>query len=259
VSCRVKRANSKGELVNRFLSLAARLVFGRLLPSWAYPVLRGPLRGARFVLGAFAGECGGASVYFNRIEQEQTELMVRSLQQGQTFFDIGANAGYYTILGSRLVGVSGRVVAFEPSIRNLHYLYRHVEVNRTGNVDVFSGGCAEKMSLELFSQGDNCATGRLRKDDDENAGAPVPVISIDLFVQRTGIVPDVIKIDVEGAELSVLKGAQAVLRSSKPLVFLSIHSDKLREECLELLSGLGYRHDLSPDNVSKTSEFLLRV
>ena len=57
----------------------------RLFPRIAYPVLRGPLRGAKFVLGALAGEGGGASVYLNMVEVEQTEALVRELRAGQIF------------------------------------------------------------------------------------------------------------------------------------------------------------------------------
>jgi hypothetical protein len=100
--------------LSEFLRKAVRVVAGRLLPRIAYPVLRGPLKGARFVLGSLAGEGGGASVYLNQVERHQTAALVDVLRSGQIFFDIGANVGYYTVLGSRLVGVSGSVLAFEP-------------------------------------------------------------------------------------------------------------------------------------------------
>jgi hypothetical protein len=56
--------------VSNIFRLVARFVFGRLLPRLAYPVIIGPLRGARFVLGTLGGEGGGASVYFNAVESQ---------------------------------------------------------------------------------------------------------------------------------------------------------------------------------------------
>lgn len=60
-----------------------------------------------------AGHGGGASVYFNKLEPEQTNAMLQEMKQGQIFFDIGANVGYYSILGSKIVGKTGTVVACE--------------------------------------------------------------------------------------------------------------------------------------------------
>ena len=229
----------------------------RLLPRAAYPVVRGPLRGARFVLGAMSGEGGGASVYFNMVEPEQTAVFSTALKPGQVFFDIGANVGYYTVLGSRLVGLTGRVIAFEPVLRNLAYLYRHILLNGAGNVTVVPAACADAMSIALFAAGEDFATGRLR---DEKSGStfPVPVVSVDDVIRHVGISPDVMKIDVEGAELSVLKGAQGALRTSRPAIFLSTHSDALRGSCLEYLRGYGYTCDVLSHDKVNPSEFLAR-
>jgi len=82
--------------MNDLVRASARFVFGKLLPRWAYPVIRGPLKGAKFILGTLSGEGGGATVYFNMSEPEQTSAFVGALKPGQVLFDIGANVGYYT-------------------------------------------------------------------------------------------------------------------------------------------------------------------
>lgn len=215
-----------------------RFVFGNLMPAAAYPVLKGPLKGSRFILGALAGEGGGASVYFNKLESEQTAKMLNEVSAGDVFFDVGANAGYYSILASRLVGDSGRVLAFEPLIRNLSYLYRHKSLNNAENVTVFAFACSDENSIVSFSTGDNIAMGHI---DKEAAGEmPVPSITLDEVSKRTGLMPNIIKIDVEGAELDVLMGAENILKNATPKIFLSTHSVKLREDCLLHLSNAGY-------------------
>lgn len=224
----------------------ARTVFGRLLPRAAYPVVSGPLRGARFILGSLAGEGGGATVYFGAVEPEQTAAFVEALSPGQVFFDIGANVGYYTILGSRLVGSQGFVVAIEPSVRNLSFLYRHVDLNGASNVTILAAACADEISFAGFCSGTNHATGSLTSDpaggniDGDGEITFVSTVTVDSVVQKLGVIPDVIKIDVEGAELSVLKGAHATLLRKRPTIFLSVHSDDLRSLCLGYLEGLGY-------------------
>jgi FkbM family methyltransferase len=246
--------------VSGFLRKAGRAVAGRLLPRIAYPVLAGPLRGARFVLGALAGEGGGASVYVNQLERHQTAALASALRPGHLFFDIGANVGYYTVLGSRLVGPSGSVVAFEPDLRNLVFLRRHLALNGCRNTSVVTAACSDAPGLASFSAGENCATGHLARDSARASGRAfslVPTTRVDDVVERLGAAPDVVKIDVEGAELDVLHGAEAALKAKHPRLFLSVHSDELRSGCLGYLGKFGYRADpLVPDEIAPT-EYLL--
>lgn len=249
--------------MNQLIRAIARIVFGKLLPRMPYPVIRGPLKGAKFILGTSSGECGGASVYFNMSEPEQTSAFVDTLKNGQVFFDIGANVGYYTILGARIVGSQGKVLAFEPVIRNLAYLYQHTVLNKTSNVTIISAACSDTLSLTTFSAGLNFATGHVTNNIHLKNGAneplfPVPTVTVDAIVQQLGVSPDVIKIDVEGAEFSVLRGAQSTLRKAKSKIFLSTHSDMLRTTCLEYLRGLGYTFEVLSQEKNSPSEFLAK-
>ncbi|HOE18430.1 MAG TPA: FkbM family methyltransferase [Syntrophorhabdaceae bacterium] len=247
------KERSAGNNAIRFLK---RILFERLLPRAAYPVLCGPLKGARFKLGAISGEGGGASVYFNMVEPEQTSVFVNTLKNGMVFFDIGANVGYYTILGARLVGAQGKVFAFEPAIRNLAYLYRHIVLNKAKNVTILSVACSDRMSLKFFTAGKNFAEGHIVEKDDTSGAQPIPAISVDEVVRKTGCCPDVIKIDVEGVELSVLKGARDVLYKARPKLFLSTHSDTHQKTCIEYLKECGYTYEALNKNTLNPSEFL---
>jgi FkbM family methyltransferase len=247
--------------MNDLIRACARIVFGRLLPRLAYPVIRGPLKGAKFILGTLSGEGGGATVYFNMTEPEQTSAFIDTLKNGQVFFDIGANVGYYTILGARIVGSQGKIFAFEPVIRNLAYLYRHTVLNKASNVTIISAACSDTLSLTIFSAGLNFAMGHMTNNIHfaNNANGllfPVPTVTVDAIVQQMGVSPDVMKIDVEGAEHSVLRGAQATLRKAKPKIFLSTHSDMLRSSCLEYLKGFGYTCEVLSQDKNTPSEFL---
>lgn len=254
-----QRTKGKVTNMNNLIKVCAHIVFGKWLPRLAYPVICGPLKGAKFILGTFSGDCGGVAAYCNMIEPEQTSTFVDTLKKGQVFFDIGANVGYYTILGARIVGSQGKVFAFEPVIRNLAYLYQHTVLNKANNVTLVSAACSDTISLTLFSGARNFAEGHINdnillENEANNLLFPVPTVTVDAMVQQLGVTPDVIKIDVEGAELSVLRGAQGTLREAKPKIFLSTHSDMLRSTCLEYLEELGYTFEVM--NHDNRSEFL---
>lgn len=247
--------------MQKLLRNSGRFIFGRILPRLAYPVVSGPLRSSRFILGSFAGDGGGASVYFNKTEPEQADAMVLELKNGQVFFDIGANVGYYSILASKIVGKTGTVLACEPVIRNLAYLQRHVVVNKAANVKILAFACSDENGTARFSLGPNSAMGGLASDEKaENAGGDVlvPTITMDTIAAELGLLPDVIKIDVEGAEVGVLRGGMEILRSKKPAIFLSTHSTDLREACLKLLNEIGYEAEPLAGGTDP-HEFLLKA
>ena len=218
-------------------SLGRRIA--RLLPRIPYPVVKGPLRGSRFILGSFDGAGGGASVYWDLSEPEQTRAFTRIVKPGYKVFDIGANVGYYTILASRLVGAEGLVASFEPVPRNLAFLERHIELNKCANVRVFPYACSDRNGTVDFGLGTGPATGGLHGRGHETL--VVDSVSLDELSDREGLAPDVLKIDVEGAEELVLIGASGMIQKALPAIFLSTHSPELRGACLERLEALGYR------------------
>jgi len=221
-----------------FVRDTGRFFVRTFVPKIGYPVLKGPLKGKRFVLGSFAGEGGGASVYLNQSEPEQTAAFVAEVKEGDTVFDIGANVGYYSILASGLVGKTGVVAAFEPSPRNLRFLQEHVDLNKTENVKIMPFACSATSGIATFHNGPNPAMGSL----DQVGGEEITVVTetIDEVAEKTGLRPDVMKIDVEGGEADVLKGAVRTIESNRPAIFLSTHSLDLRTSCHEWLNERGY-------------------
>ena len=191
-----------------------RILFGRILPKGiAYPVLAGPLGGMRFILGG--GRTGrGASVYFNLVEPAQTIKFVATLRPGQVFFDVGANVGYYSLIASRVLGAAGRIIAFEPVPENLEHLTHHRRMNRASNIEILAAACSDLTGVLAFERGENDSLGRLNNSGLESGGERfwVPSLRLDDFVDRTGLLPHVMKIDVEGAEARVIAGAERMLR-----------------------------------------------
>ena len=178
--------------------------------------------GAKWVLEESALDSQLQSGSFETAETRFVEAFLRS---ATTVLDIGAHHGYYTLLASMLVGNRGRVFAFEPSPRERNRLERHVQINKctnvvieqialgaeTGEADLFLVDGAEDYCNSLRTPAINAPTHKVR----------VSVDTLDQFLIRNHI-PDVdfIKLDVEGAELSVLKGASSLLTQSRPPVFM---------------------------------------
>lgn len=248
--------------MKQHLRLLGRFVFGKLLPKGIpYPVFMGPLKGEKFVLGSMGGEGGGATTYFNMMEPEQTKKIAEVLQRGACFIDIGANVGYYTILASRIVGTQGSVIAFEPVLRNLAYLHQHIVINRVQNVRVLTMACSDNFSLGRFLMPKTYAEGYLGEgessvDISSSSTTLVPTITLDTIVEELKLSPNVIKIDVEGAELKVLRGAEKTLSQWGPTIFLSVHSPELQQSCLEYLRRMNYQVNALTKGSINASEYI---
>jgi FkbM family methyltransferase len=229
-------------------------LLARLVPTGrALPVLRGPLKGARWLAGAAAGEGKGLSVVLGRAEASQLERAAALVRSARTCLDIGANVGLYTLLFAR---AGARVFAFEPSPRNIAWLYRTLEANALSTVTVIPWAMAGDDGFDSFETGDNCAVGHLAAGGRQ----PVAISSVDRFARRYGVAPDLMKIDVEGAESLVLAGARETITHHRPVILLSTHSGELRAACLQQLRTMGPAlvEPLDHRDESSASEFCIR-
>ena len=155
-------------------------------------------------------------------------------------FDIGAHIGLYAIPASK---VCKKVCAFEPAAANLNYLREHLKFNKVKNVEIYPFLIGEKNSERMFWESKNtnvCNSIHIRKGKDYS-GIMRKQFSLDYFVERKQIIPDILKIDTEGAELNVLKGAENTIKKYSPIMFLSIHPrDVSISEIDNFISYLGY-------------------
>jgi FkbM family methyltransferase len=188
---------------------------------------------------------------------EEYAALKRHARDGATVLDVGANVGAYTLLFARSVGDEGHVYAFEPAAASRAGLERHLSINGlTGRVTVRPEAISDRAGsvpfIDAGTHGDNrlvpVATAETRS---------VPSLSIDEFCEASGLSPDVIKIDVEGAELAALRGARRTIagRGAALTLFVELHpgawrslgvtradiEDELRRQTLvvEPLPGVG--------------------
>ncbi len=108
---------SRQTVVGKLLRLPLRL----LPDGMAVPVLQGPLKGKRWLVGSSTHGC-----WLGSYEYEKQRLFAKKIKAGAVVFDIGANVGFYTLLTAMLVRPEGRVVAFEPVPRNIDFLRKHI-------------------------------------------------------------------------------------------------------------------------------------
>jgi FkbM family methyltransferase len=186
-------------------------------------------------------------------EREQTALFVEHVRRGATVLDIGAHVGYYSLLAARLGGRTSTIVAYEPDRRNAGRLRRHLRLNRLERVAVVEAAVAEHGGSAQFARGTGSGTGHLASQ----GGVTVRTVRLDDEAKARRLRPDVLKIDVEGAEIDVLRGGLETLRRARPVLFLSTHGPQPHAECIALLGGLGYTfRPILGDDVATSSELL---
>jgi FkbM family methyltransferase len=221
----IDRQSAAGQLLRLPLrSLPSRLVV---------PILSGPNRGMRWRVGAFDHGC-----WLGSFELEKQRRLRNRLQKGMTVFDIGAHAGFYTLLLSRAVGDSGKVFAFEPWPANVTDCVAHVRMNHLSNVVVVPAAVGRTGGLTSFESGESSSTGKLA---DADTVVRVACFSLDDLIATDRLpLPDVIKVDVEGAESQVLEGARELLGQHAATWFVALHSPDQKQACLRLLADAGY-------------------
>jgi FkbM family methyltransferase len=181
-------------------------------------------------------------------EPETAKVIDALLRPGDSFADVGANAGYFTLLASRRVGRRGRVIAFEPVPVTREELLTNVRLNRACNITVFDRALSNASGQATFSIGptDHRGTSSFRPLTDESALITVETARLDDLLPAEQKV-HVIKIDVEGAEQMALEGMRDRLGRDTPDLIIEITDQYLRSlgnsavALCELLSGLGYR------------------
>jgi len=146
---------------------------------------------------------------------------------GAVALDVGANVGGYALLLGMWVGPGGRVFAFEPAPDAFDGLARHVRLN----------GLEDVVTPVQAAASDSTGTGRMAMEGASGGnrlggeGQAVLTVTLDEFCAREGIRPSVIKIDVEGAELEVLRGARETIRAAGPglTLLVEMHPTVWRE------------------------------
>jgi FkbM family methyltransferase len=154
---------------------------------------------------------------------------------------VGANIGFFSLIAARLVGETGTVVAFEPLPVNVEQLRRNAALNQFP-IEVVPDAVAAHDGDVMF--GDKAG----RRDTAHIGGGSFQVraIAIDSWVRERHLLPDVVKIDAEGAEIDVLRGAAETIRVHRPEILVEVHwlGRDFTRYVEEVLHPLGYTCEL---------------
>jgi len=214
------------------------------------PILQGPLKGKKWIKGSSINGC-----WLGTYELDKQVLFSKYLKSGMMVYDVGANVGYYSLLASLVIGMEGKVFSFEPLPENISYLKKHIELNNLKNVKVIDRAVNDKFSKLRFTFGDNRSAGHISNEGE----IEIETTSLDEFIKEGNPLPDLIKMDIEGAEYDALVGAKELVKTKKPVIFLATHSNELRAKCLKLLTDHGYTIS-SIDNkpIEESDEFVCK-
>ena len=155
-----------------------------------------------------------------RTEPQFTEMLRRIIAPGSTVMDVGANIGYFTCVMAQGVGTSGRVIAFEPFARPRRYLQHNIELNG------FRSVCVDPRALADWT-GPGYVTlpaYRLERDPADAVGDEVDVVPLDSAAADWDLSAlDIVKVDIEGAELRALEGMRSSIARWAPALAIEVH------------------------------------
>ncbi len=214
-----------------FVGQLLRLPLRLIPPDMKMPILRGKIRGKRWTVKAGRHGC-----WLGTYEYEKQIIFEKMVKPGDTVFDIGAQAGFYTLLASVIVGPTGRVFAFEPLPRNVFYLKEHLALNSIKNVTVIEAAVSNSSGVAFFKDSASGYQGFLSSEGE----VQVNTVSLDELIASGQIpLPDCIKMDIEGGEARALAGAKSLLEREHPKIFLAAHGRPMYRQCAELLQSCG--------------------
>ena len=248
---------SNGRLARLFLQYASPLAGLRRVPivgpcvRWAsaklvprdtlvwMQVRQGPAQGLWLRLNPRTGRN-----YFEGGGEPGVQAALREhLRPGMTFYDVGANIGFFALLAARLVGERGRVVAFEADPEVAARLREHIVRNQFSWITAEENAVWSERKTVYFARTDPATSPDRGLGHVVGSGAndaiQVQAVSLDDYA-GTAPAPDFVKCDVEGAEVEVIRGAARLLREKRPGILCEMHSEENRRTLLDEFSRQGY-------------------
>ena|ERR1700720_1331734 len=220
----------------------------RILPrDTALPILQGPLRGKKWIVGSHIHGC-----WLGTYESEMQKSVAKEIKPGDVFYDVGANVGFYSLLGA-VVASPGKVYAFEPLSTNIDYLVKHLKLNKIHNVEVIDVAVSDAVGSAPFQAEETRAMGRLGT----SGGVYVRTSTLDALIKEQKIAPPCcIKMDIEGAEFRALLGAKQCFARYRPKLFLATHGESVQQQCRQLLKSWNYELHCTYHRLGASDEFL---
>ena len=234
-------------VLGNFLSWTSRKLVPRDSLLWVR-IERGPSEGLWIRVNPRTGQ----NVQQGIGEPEVQKALVDHLRSGMTFYDVGANIGFFSLMAARLVGSQGRVVSFEADPEIAARLRENLSRNQFMHAHVEEKAVWSEPSTVSFARVDpNTSPDRGLGHVAASGSAPgtitVEAVSLDQYI-ASHPAPDFLKCDVEGAELAVFQGAAKLLSGKRAIFLVEMHSPENHRALLEQFAGRGYRCQALDDN-----------
>lgn len=177
------------------------------------------------------------------------EVVKKIINSGDSVVDIGAHEGFFSLFLAQRVGSAGHIYSFEPNPENLFFLEKNIKINKQKNIKIFTVAVGNKKEQLTFYYSDNLGAWGSLIDywHDTDKKRKVEVDRLDNLLKERQKPLDFIKIDTEGNEFNVLKGAEKVISQDHPhlcvevsLSFWSVENESLNN-LFDLLKNKGYK------------------
>jgi FkbM family methyltransferase len=177
-------------------------------------------------------------------DDELAPAFIRLIKGKRCFFDVGANWGFYVLLASKYRDAAGcRIVAFEPHPQSAAELRTQIALNRVADAYVDQAALSDRSGTIEFADTGSAIGQKLAAVNDSHQSArtiTVPTLTLDDAAARHQP-PDLVKIDVEGAENLVLAGATRLLQTHRPTLLIEVHGADKSPALYDTLARHGYR------------------
>jgi FkbM family methyltransferase len=200
-------------------------------------ILHGVGQGLRFNAGS-----SHSGFILGNHETEVQEFLASVLRPGMVYYDAGANVGFFATIAARLVGPMGKVICFEPLPENARQIQHNARLNGFSNIVVRCEALGSSNRTEIFHTSAEPTWGMLvtvgKLPEKASGQISVQVRTLDSLCDDGLARPDVIKMDIEGAEADALRGAMAMLAVKRPVMVIELH--RTNAAVLSVLRQLEY-------------------
>lgn len=214
-----------------------------LNPKGYSHIMAGPGKGL-----LWAHEISDLRYLTGEYEPETANYILQKIQSGYSFIDVGANAGYYSLLAaSQVNNPSQKIIAVEPMDKNISQINNHSKLNKISRIEVLPFAVSDTNQELEFSASENLAANTYNSESEFFKSAPkikIQAKTLDTICRDYKFGKLLLKIDVEGAEADVLKGAAEVITKHHPEIILATHECHVKgveQECLNILINAGYK------------------
>ncbi len=190
-------------------------IIKKLINGKTLPVMNGKLKGLKLKINKLQR----GNVLFNNYEPDKQLAFLTFLKSGEIFFDIGANVGLHSYFVERWIP-DVKIYAFEPLPENVAYIKETVLLNKLKNINLIESAIGAETKQIYFETGTNNFQGKITE---KKTSIEVKLITLDEFSYTNNIFPNFLKIDVEGAEIDVLRGANKLIEEKSPIFLIELH------------------------------------